>query len=70
MENVYTNVLSIKLMSSPTKINVKNIVDFATAEGESKLRCNNHTMSFRHKKSVNGTELPKYSRKLKEENID
>ena len=28
-----------------------------TAEGENKLRYNNYTMSFRHKKRVNETEL-------------
>ena len=43
---------------------------FGTAEGEFKLRCNNHTMSFRHKKRVNDTELSKYLWKLKEENAD
>ena len=41
-----------------------------TAEGEFKLRCNNHTMSFRHKKRVNDTELSKYLWKLKEENAN
>ena len=43
---------------------------FGTAEGEFKLRYNNHTMSFRHKKHVNNTELSKYLWKLKKENID
>ena len=43
---------------------------FGTAEGEFKLRYNNHTISFRHKKRVNDTELSKYLRKLKEENAD
>ena len=43
---------------------------FTTAEGEFKLRYNNHAMSFRHKKRVNDTELSKYFRKLKEENAD
>ena len=43
---------------------------FGTAEGEFKLCCNNHTMSFRHKKCVNNTELSKYLWKLKKENID
>ena len=43
---------------------------FGTAEGEFKLRYNNHTMSFRHKKRVNNTELSKYLWKLKEENAD
>ena len=43
---------------------------FGTAEGEFKLRHNNHTMSFRHKKRVNDTELSKYLWKLKEENAD
>ena len=46
---------------------------FGTAEGEFKLRYNNSTMSFRHKKSVNDTELSKLSKylwKLKEENAD
>ena len=43
---------------------------FGTAEGEFKLRCNNHTMLFRHKKSEKDTELSKYLRKLKEENAD
>ena len=38
---------------------------FGTAEGEFKLRYNNHTMSFRHKKHVNNTELSKYLWKLK-----
>ena len=32
---------------------------FGTAEGEFKLRCNNHTISVRHKKRVNDTELSK-----------
>ena len=43
---------------------------FGTAKGKFKLRCNNHTVSFRHKKRVNDTELSKYLRKLKEENTD
>ena len=43
---------------------------FEIAEGEFKLRYNNHIMSFRHKKCVNDTELLKYLWKLKEENID
>ena len=43
---------------------------FGTAEGEFKLCYNNHTMSFRHKKRVNNTELSKYLWKLKEENAD
>ena len=43
---------------------------FGTAEGEFKLRYNNHTTSFRQKKRVNDTELPKYLWKLKEENTD
>ena len=43
---------------------------FETAEGEFKLRYNYHTMSFRHKKRVNDTELSKYLWKLKEENAD
>ena len=38
---------------------------FGTAEGEFKLCYNNHTMSFRHKKHVNNTELSKYLWKLK-----
>ena len=33
---------------------------FGTAEGEFKLRCNNHTMSFRPKKHLNDAELSKY----------
>ena len=37
------------------------------AEGEFKLRYNNHTMSFRHK---NYTQLSKYLWKLKEEDVD
>ena len=41
-----------------------------TAEGEFKLGYNNPTMSFRHKKRVNDTELSKYLWKLKEENAD
>ena len=41
-----------------------------TAEREFILRYNNHTMSFRHKKRVNDTELSKYLWKLKEENVD
>ena len=41
-----------------------------TAEGEFKLSYNNHTMSFRHKKRANDTELSKYLGKLKEENAD
>ena len=32
---------------------------FGTAEREFKLRYNNHTMSFRHKKGVSDTELSK-----------
>ena len=43
---------------------------FGTAEGEFKLRYNNHTMSFRYKKCVNDTELSKYLWKLKEGNAD
>ena len=43
---------------------------FGTVEGEFKLCYNNHTMSFRHKEHVNDTELSKYLRKLKEENVD
>ena len=43
---------------------------FGTAEGEFKLHYNNHTMSFRHKKCVNDTELSKYFWKLNEENTD
>ena len=43
---------------------------FGTAEGEFKLRYNNHIMSFRHKKRVNDTELSKYLWKLKEEKAD
>ena len=43
---------------------------FGTAEREFKLHCNNHIMSFRHKKRVNDTELSKYLRKLKEEKAD
>ena len=43
---------------------------FETAEGEFKLSCNNHTMSFRDKKRVNNTELSKYLWKSKEENAD
>ena len=43
---------------------------FGTAEGEFKLCYNNHTMSFRHKKHVNNTELSKYLWKLNEENTD
>ena len=42
---------------------------FGAAE-EFKLRYNNHTMSFRHKKHVNDTELSIYLWKLKEENAD
>ena len=38
---------------------------FGTAEGEFKLRYNNHTMSFRQIKRVNDTELSKYLWKLK-----
>ena len=40
---------------------------FETAEGEYKLSYNNHTMSFRHKKHGNNTELSKYLLKLKQE---
>ena len=36
----------------------------------SKLRYNNHIMSFRHKKRVKYTELSKYLWKLKDENAD
>ena len=43
---------------------------FGTAEGEFKLRYNNDTMSFRHKKLVNDTKLSKYLWKLKDENTD
>ena len=43
---------------------------FGTAEREFKLRYNNHTMSFRHKKRVKNTVLSKYLRKLKEGNVD
>ena len=43
---------------------------FGAVDGEFKLYYNNHTMSFRHKKRVNDTELSKYFRKLKEENAD
>ena len=43
---------------------------FGTAEGEFKLRYNNHTMSFRHNKRVNDPELSKYLWKLREENAD
>ena len=42
---------------------------FGTAEGEFKLCYNNHTMSFRHKKRVNNTELSKYLWKLKKETL-
>ena len=52
MENVYANVLCVKIMSLPT-MNVNNILVlfyFRTAKGEFKLRYNNYTMSFRHKK--------------------
>ena len=45
---------------------------FGTSEGKFKLCYKNHTMSFRHRKRVNDTELSKYERrkKLKEENVD
>ena len=43
---------------------------FGTAEGEFRLRYNNDTMSFRHKKRVNDIELSKYLWKLKDENAD
>ena len=43
---------------------------FGTAEGEFKLRYNNHTMSFRHKKRVNDTKISKYLWNFKEENPD
>ena len=43
---------------------------FGTAEGEFKLRYNNQTMSFRHKKRVNDTELSQYLWKLKKDNAD
>ena len=43
---------------------------FERAEGEFKLRYNNHTMLLRHKKRVKDTELSKYLWKLKEENAD
>ena len=66
MKNVYTKLLTIKLMSSP-KMNVK--IYFRTAEGEFKLRCNNPTKPFRHNNRVNDTELSKYL-KLKEEKAD
>ena len=43
---------------------------FGTAEGEFKLRYNNHIISFRYKKHEKDTELSKYLWKLKEENAD
>ena len=43
---------------------------FGTAEGEFKLRYNNQTMSFRHKKRVNDTELSQYLWKLKKDKAD
>ena len=43
---------------------------FGTAEGKLKFCHNNHTMSFRHNKRVNGMELSKYLWKLIEENDD
>ena len=43
---------------------------FGTAEGEFKLRYNNQTMSFRHKKRVSHTELSKDLWKMKEESVD
>ena len=43
---------------------------FGTAEGEFKLHYNSHTMSFRHKKRVNDTELSRYLWKLNKENAD
>ena len=49
-----------------TTINVRNILEYF----EFKLCYNNHTMSFRHKKHVNNTELSKYLWKLNEENTD
>ena len=42
---------------------------FGAVDGEFKLRYNNHTMAFRHKKRVNDTALSKYLWKLKEENV-
>ena len=43
---------------------------FGKAGGEFKLPYNNRTMSFRHKKRVNDTELSRYLWKLKKENVD
>ena len=43
---------------------------FGTAEEKFKFCHNNHTMSFRHKKRVNGMELSKCLWKLVEENDD
>ena len=43
---------------------------FGTPEGEFKLRYNNQTMSFRHKKRVSHTELSKDLWKMKEESVD
>ena len=42
---------------------------FGTAEREFKLRYNDQTMSFRHKKRANDTELSKYLLKLKEKDV-
>ena len=44
--------------------------NFGTPEEKFKLRLNNHTMSFRHKKRVKDTELSKYLWKLREEKVD
>ena len=43
---------------------------YGTAEGEFKTRYNNHTNSFRHRKSINETELSKYIWQMNEKNID
>ena len=56
MENVYANV--VYQANAVTNNECKE--HFVTAEGEFKLRYNNHTMSFRHKKRVNATEISKY----------
>ena len=55
-------------MSLPT-MNVMNILEQLKGDCV-KLRYNNHTMSFRHKKCINDTELSKYLWKLKEQNSD
>ena len=66
MENVYTNVLCINLMSLST-MNVKNILE----QLKENLNCPTIiTPSHLYTRSVKKIELSKYLWKLKEENVD